>query len=238
MAEQEHAPQWALAVDLDLCTGCQACTVACYAENNIGVSDAGQLAMGRNRQWIRIERYWEHIDYPDVGARFLPIMCQQCAKAPCEPVCPVFASVHSYDGLNTQVYNRCIGTRYCGQNCPYKVRVFNFFPPEFPEPLNQQLNPDVTVRSVGIMEKCTFCVQRIRRAREEAQVQGRPIYDGEIQPACVQTCPPGALVFGNAMDPDSQVSRLMRSQRGFRLLESFDTLPSVVYLKKANTSDV
>lgn len=202
------------------------------------MSGEDQVAMGRGRHWIRVERYWERTDFPDVGARLAPVMCQQCGDAPCEPVCPVFASVHSQDGLNTQVYNRCIGTRYCGHNCPYKVRVFNFFPPEFPAPLEQQLNPDVTVRSVGIMEKCTFCVQRIRRATREARAEGRQVADGDIQPACVQTCPAGALVFGDGADPTSRVAQLMRSPRGSRLLESLDTKPSVVYLHRADTNDV
>jgi molybdopterin-containing oxidoreductase family iron-sulfur binding subunit len=227
-----------LAVDLDLCTGCQACVVACRAENNISVVGEEAAAMGRAQHWIRIERYWDEGEYPDVRARLLPLMCQQCGKAPCEPVCPVFASVHSEDGLNSQVYNRCIGTRYCAHNCPYKVRVFNYFKPQFPEPLEQQLNPDVTVRSVGIMEKCTFCVQRIRRVRQQAKAEGRPVADGEIMPACVQTCPPGALVFGDAGDPESQVARLMKSRRGFRFLEAFNTDPSVVYLKREGGPDV
>ena len=233
----EQATRWALAIDLDLCTGCQACVVACVAENNIRVVGEEPAAMGRVLHWIRIERYWEETSYSEAAARFLPVMCQQCTNAPCEPVCPVFASVHSEDGLNSQVYNRCIGTRYCAQNCPYKVRVFNYFAPEIPAPLDQQLNPDVTVRSVGIMEKCTFCVQRIRRARQQARVEGRSVADGEITPACVQTCPPGALVFGDAGDPDSQVSRLMGSRRGFRLLEAFNSLPSVVYLKRGGGPD-
>lgn len=218
-------------VDLDLCTGCQACVVACYAENNVGVVGEEQVRMGRGLHWMRIERYWEG-EYPDVRARFLPVMCQQCDEAPCEPVCPVFATLHSEDGLNSQIYSRCIGTRYCAANCPYKARVFNFFPPEFPPPLEQQLNPDVTVRSVGIMEKCTFCVQRIRRVRQRARSEGRDIVDEEIVPACAQTCPPGALVFGDSNDPESRVSRLLESQRGFRLLESLDTKPSVYYLKR------
>lgn len=218
-------------VDLDLCTGCQACVVACYAENNVGVAGEEQVRMGRGLHWMRIERYWEG-EYPDVRARFLPVMCQQCDEAPCEPVCPVFATLHSEDGLNSQIYSRCIGTRYCAANCPYKARVFNFFPPEFPPPLEQQLNPDVTVRSVGIMEKCTFCVQRIRRVRQRARSEGRDIVDEEIVPACAQTCPPGALVFGDSNDPESRVSRLLQSQRGFRLLESLDTKPSVYYLKR------
>jgi len=227
-----------MVVDLDVCTGCQACAVACLAENNVGIVGEEEAAIGSAQHWIRIERYWDEGEYPEVRAQFLPVMCQQCGKAPCEPVCPVFASVHSEDGLNSQVYNRCIGTRYCAHNCPYKARVFNFFAPQFPSPLEQQLNPDVTVRSVGIMEKCTFCVQRIRRAREQARVEDRPIADGEIMPACVQTCPPGALVFGDAGDPDSQVSRLMASRRGIRLLEAFNTEPSVVYLKREGGLDV
>lgn len=193
--------------------------------------------MGRAPHWIWIQRYWQDGEHPEAAARFLPVMCQQCANAPCEPVCPVFASVHSEDGLNSQIYNRCIGTRYCAHNCPYKARVFNFFQPEFPPPLEQQLNPDVTVRSRGIMEKCTFCVQRIRRVRHQARVEGRPIADGEIMPACVQTCPPGALVFGDAGDPASEVARLMSSRRGFRLLDAFNSLPSVVYLKRGGGPD-
>jgi Fe-S-cluster-containing dehydrogenase component len=212
--------------------------VACYAENNIGVTEEDQAAMQRVRQWILVDRYWEtHGDFPDVSARFLPVMCQQCAKAPCEPVCPVFASLHSRDGLNEQVYNRCIGTRYCAQNCPYKARVFNFFAPEFPAPLEQQLNPDVTVRTVGIMEKCTFCVQRIRRAVQRAGTESRDITDSEITPACVQTCPPGALVFGNLNDPTSRVAGLWSSPRGFKLLEAVGSEPSVVYLQKIGTTD-
>jgi Fe-S-cluster-containing dehydrogenase component len=144
----------------------------------------------------------------------------------------VFASVHSSDGLNLQVYNRCVGTRYCGNNCPYKVRVFNFYSPDFPEPLNHQLNPDVTVRGVGIMEKCTFCVQRIRRAREQARVENRAIIDGEILPACVQTCPTGAMTFGDLNDRSSEVSALFESERRLFLLDFIQTKPSLVYLKK------
>jgi Fe-S-cluster-containing dehydrogenase component len=230
-----HVPQWGMVVDLDLCSGCQACVVACFAENNIGMVGADQLKMQRSRHWIWNERYWVG-EYPDVQARLQLLFCQQCGTAPCEPVCPVFASVHSSDGLNLQVYNRCVGTRYCGNNCPYKVRKFNFFGPKFDAPLEQQLNPDVTVRSPGLMEKCTFCVQRIRRAREEARVQGREVVDGEIQPACVQTCPTGAMTFGDQADPTSEVSRLMRNPRRHRLLESMRTEPSVVYLTRGGAA--
>ena len=220
-----------MVVDLDLCTGCGACTVACYAENNCGVVGEDQMYINRGHHWIRIERYWVG-DFPDVQARLLPMMCQQCTDAPCEPVCPVFASVHSFDGLNLQVYNRCVGTRYCGNNCPYKVRLFNFFRPDFPPPLNQQLNPDVTVRGI-VMEKCTFCIQRIRRAREEAEAQGRVLADGDIVVACQQTCPTGAIVFGDANDPTSHVAALLRSDRGVKMLEFLNTKPNVLYLKRA-----
>jgi Fe-S-cluster-containing dehydrogenase component len=228
-------PRWVIVVDLDRCTGCQACVVACHAENNIPVTGEKEAAYGRWMHWIIIHRYWEG-EYPNVKARFMPVLCQQCTEAPCEPVCPVFATYHNDEGLNAQIYNRCIGTRYCGNACPYKVRVYNWFDPEFPEPLTEQLNPDVTVRTRGIMEKCTFCVQRIRRVEIEAHAEGRDPTDGEIQPACVQTCPPNALFFGDLNDPDSQVSQLAHSRRSFRLLPELGTNPAVIYLKGGETS--
>jgi molybdopterin-containing oxidoreductase family iron-sulfur binding subunit len=224
-----------MVVDLDRCTGCQACVVACHAENNIPVVGEEESARGRSMHWIRIERYWEG-EFPNVKARFMPVLCQQCTEAPCEPVCPVFATYHSPEGLNAQIYNRCIGTRFCGSACPYKVRMFNWFRPSFPEPLNQQLNPDVSIRERGVIEKCTFCVQRIHAAEIEARAEDRELADGEIQPACVQTCPPGALVFGNLRDPDSRVSQLTRSNRSFRLLDQLGTDPAVIYLKGGETS--
>jgi molybdopterin-containing oxidoreductase family iron-sulfur binding subunit len=220
-----------MVIDLDKCTGCGACVVACHAENNVPIVSEREVARGRGQHWIRIERYWEG-DYPDVHAHFLPVMCQQCQRAPCEPVCPVYATYHSErEHLNIQIYNRCVGTRYCANNDPYKVRFFNFFAPEFDEPLTQQLNPDVTVRSAGVMEKCTFCVQRIRRAEEQALVEGRALRDGEVQPACVQTCPPGALVFGDLNDASSRVARLVKNEHPFRLLEELGTEPSIYYLR-------
>ncbi len=155
--------------------------------------------------WLRIERFWVG-EYPDVRVRFLPVMCQHCHDAPCEPVCPVYASYHNPDGLNGQVYNRCVGTRYCGNNCPYAVRVFNFYNHDWPKPLDSQLSPDITVRPRGVMEKCSFCIQRIRRAKEDAKGEGRLIRDGEVQPACVQTCPAEAMVFGNLAEPRSRVA--------------------------------
>jgi molybdopterin-containing oxidoreductase family iron-sulfur binding subunit len=236
----EQAPRWAMAVDLERCIGCSACQTACVAENNIGLVGPELVAQGRLIQWMRIERYFEEEDEVhdmDGGAHhrkvtFLPMMCQQCGTAPCEPVCPVYASYHTPDGLNGQVYNRCVGTRYCANNCPYKVRYFNYFSYEWPEPLNWQLNPEVTVRSKGIMEKCTFCVQRIRSSEHQARVQGRPVRDGEIVPACAQTCPGNAIVFGNAEDPNSRVSKTIESNRGFRVFEELNTQSAVVYLKK------
>jgi Fe-S-cluster-containing dehydrogenase component len=223
--------KWTMIIDLDKCTGCNGCVVACHAENNVPIVSEEEVVRGRGQHWIRIERYWEG-EYPNVKARFLPVLCQQCSRAPCEPVCPVYATYHSQrENLNVQVYNRCVGTRYCANNCPYKVRFFNFFDPEFEVPLTEQLNPDVTVRSAGVMEKCTFCVQRIRRVEEQALVENRPVRDGEVQPACVQSCPSSALIFGDLNDPTSQVAARVGDQRRFRLLEHLGTEPSVYYLK-------
>jgi Fe-S-cluster-containing dehydrogenase component len=227
----EH--KWTMVVDLDRCTGCSACVVACHAENNVPIVNEDQVWRGRSIHWIHLQRYWEG-DYPQKQARFIPTMCQQCAKAPCEPVCPVFASLRSTrQGLNLQVYNRCVGTRYCQNNDPYKVRFFNFYPPRFDPPLEQQLNPDVTVRSLGVMEKCTFCLQRINRAEQAALAEGRALRTDEVIPACVQTCPPSALMFGDTNDPNSAIRRVITGNRyrSFRLLESLGTEPAVVYLK-------
>ena len=164
--------KWGMVIDLDRCTGCQACVIACQAENNIPINDDSSFLDGRAIEWLRIERYWEG-DYPDIKARFLPVLCQHCDNAPCESVCPVYATYHNNEGLNVQVYNRCVGTRFCGNNCPYHARLFNYWEPVWPEDLRNQLNPDVTVRTRGIMEKCTFCIQRIRRStRGGKQVEG------------------------------------------------------------------
>ena len=173
--------KWQMVVDTDRCTGCQACVIACQAENNVPLNAESQFDARRAHMWIRIERYWEG-ELPDVKARFLPVMCQQCGNAPCEPVCPVFATYHNQEGLNVQVYNRCVGTRFCQNNCPYHARMFNWWEPVWPESLTNQLNPDVTVRSRGVMEKCTFCVQRIRRGELDADRDGRDVADGDIQP--------------------------------------------------------
>jgi molybdopterin-containing oxidoreductase family iron-sulfur binding subunit len=230
----ESQPRWAMAIDMERCIGCSACTTACYAENNIGIVGPEQVARGRLLQWIRIERYFEgpEAETAPTHVNFLPMLCQQCGNAPCEPVCPVYAAYHTPDGLNAQIYNRCVGTRYCANNCSYKVRVFNWFTWQWPEPLNWQLNPDVGVREKGVMEKCTFCVQRIRDAQNQARLQGRGVHDGEIVPACAQTCPGEAIVFGNVKDPNSRVAQVAASGRGYRVLEELNTQPAITYLKR------
>ena len=225
------ARQWGMVIDLDRCTGCEACVVACHAENNIATVGEDQAAKGRAMHWIRVERYYDG-DFPDVRMKFMPVMCQQCGDAPCEPVCPTFASYHTEEGLNGQIYNRCIGTRYCANACPYNLRFFNFFNPEWPKPLNLQFNPDVSIRDVGVMEKCTFCGHRIRAAEIQAEADKRALKDGEVQPACVQSCPTKAMVFGDLNDPQSEVSRLARSGRATKLLEELGTKPQVIYLKR------
>jgi Fe-S-cluster-containing dehydrogenase component len=223
-------PHWAMVVDVDRCTGCEACVTACHAENNIPTVGDDQASRGRAMHWIRVERYWEG-EYPNARLRYQPVMCQQCDAAPCEPVCPTYASYHTPEGLNGQVYNRCIGTRFCANACPYTVRYFNFFNPVWPKPLQLQLNPDVSVRSVGIMEKCTFCVQRIHAGEDQAKAENRELQDGEIKPACVQSCAPMALVFGDKDDPNSEVSRLSKSSRAVKLLGELGTQPNASYLQ-------
>ena len=233
MAQQldQNKFKWGMVIDVDRCTGCEACVIACQAENNIPLNEEDRFHEGRAIEWIRIERYWEG-EYPNVKAKFLPVLCQHCENAPCEPVCPVFATYHNNQGLNVQVYNRCVGTRYCANNDPYQVRFFNFWEPEWPESLENQLNPDVTVRTRGLMEKCSFCIQRIRRTERTLKNEGRDLRDGELQPACAQTCPTDALVFGNMKDPESRAAKLAKSDRHYKLLETLGTEPNVVYLKK------
>lgn len=222
--------RWGMVVDLDRCIGCGACAVSCAAENNIGVVGEKQILAGREMAWLRIERYHDPEDYRKII--FLPMMCQHCDNAPCESVCPVYAPHHSKEGLNNQIYNRCIGTRFCGQNCPYKVRRFNWLEWEWPDPLPMQLNPDVTVRSKGVMEKCSFCIQRIKDGHDAAKNEKRQIRDGEVIPACVQTCPTQAMSFGNFMDPQSRVRRLTNDRRAYQVMGYLNTKPAVIYLKK------
>ena len=256
--------RWAMTIDLARCTGCAACVTACYSENNIPTVGAPwqgpkimpdrsgfgmNITRSREMAWIRLERYFE-IDRepkdvafdPNFDTRVIPMLCQQCGNAPCEPVCPVYATYHSPDGLNVQVYNRCVGTRYCSNNCPYKVRYFNWFgygEPNrsqyaFPEPLNWQLNPDVTVRGKGVMEKCTFCVQRIKEAENRATLEKRELEPDEFTVACAQACPSRAIVFGDAADPKWSVSKLVNDERAYHVFEELNTYTAVVYLKKVN----
>ncbi len=233
-AEPPHPEhRWAMAIDLDRCTGCEACVVACFAENNVPVMGPEAAAQGRYMGWLRIERYLGDEPGGALDVRLLPMLCQQCTNAPCEPVCPVYATYHTPEGLNAQVYNRCVGTRYCSNNCPYKVRTFNWRDARFERPLDLQLNPDVTVRSRGVMEKCTFCIQRIRYAEGQARDEQRKVADGEVVPACAQTCPAQAIVFGDANDPASRVSRVARDRRAFQALEDLGTRPAITYLARA-----
>jgi molybdopterin-containing oxidoreductase family iron-sulfur binding subunit len=232
--------RWAMSVDLNACTGCGACVVACYAENNIPVVGPDLIRRGREMAWIRIDRFEERVAPGASDVRFVPMMCQHCGSAPCEMVCPVYATYHNPEGLNAQVYNRCLGTRYCSHNCPYKVRAFNWFDysaPQtttfaFPEPLNWQLNPDVTVRSKGVMEKCTMCIQRILEGKGNAKDEQRDVRDGEIQTACAQTCPAQAITFGDLVDVESAVHLKSFGERKYWVFEELNTKPGVTYLQK------
>jgi molybdopterin-containing oxidoreductase family iron-sulfur binding subunit len=223
--------KWEMAVDLSACVGCSACVVACQSENNIAVVGPERIAESREMHWIRIDRYYEG-DPEAPSVIHQPVLCQHCDNAPCEIVCPVNATTHSADGLNQMAYNRCVGTRYCSNNCPFKVRHFNFF--EYTAfkkaPENLVYNPDVSVRPRGVMEKCTFCIQRIQDARQRAKVEERRLADGDITPACVKACPADAIVFGDANSPDSRVAQLKRSDRGYRMLEELGIKPSITYL--------
>ena len=237
---------WGLAIDLNACTGCSACVIACQAENNVPVIGRDEVLNRRIMHWMRIDRYYSELaENPEVF--HMPIMCQHCDNAPCENVCPVAATPHSDEGLSQMAYNRCIGTRYCMNNCPYRVRRFNWFQftnnekYSFTDDIDLSrmvLNPDVLVRTRGVVEKCTLCVQRIQEGKLNAKKENRKLLDGEIKPACLQSCAADAIIFGDLNDKDSNIAKAYDNERNYHLLEELHTLPSVGYLTKVkNKSD-
>lgn len=223
--------KWGMVIDLDRCTGCQACVVACQAENNIAAPQQDQAIKGRSIAWMELTTFVEG-RYPRVKIRMLPRPCMHCEHPPCVKVCPVGATQLSEEGIVGQIFSRCIGCRYCTTACPYTVRYFNWYPPSWPEPMKKGINPDVSIRPKGVVEKCTFCHHRLQQARDQASYEGRSLRPGEYVPACVEACPASAMWFGDLEDRSSQVSRLASSRRAFKLLEDLGTEPKVIYLRE------
>ena len=225
--------RFGMVIDLDVCAGCQCCTAACRMENNIPFAGPEEGAQGRSISWMQVLSIVEG-EYPRPRARFLPLPCMHCENPPCVKVCPVGATYKSEDGITAQIYARCIGCRYCTTACPYTRRFFNWFAPRWPPPMEEMLNPDVSVRPKGVVEKCTFCAQRVRRAKEEARREERALRDEDLLrlPACAETCPTEAITFGDLEDPASTVAKLARSPRAFRLYDDLGTHPQVYYLSE------
>jgi Fe-S-cluster-containing dehydrogenase component len=222
-------PRWGMVIDLAKCTACQACVVACQTENNVPCVDPEQAAKGRIISWLSVLPELQG-EYPRLSMRLMPLPCLHCDSPPCILVCPVQATGITPEGIVRQTFPRCIGCRYCTNACPYTRRMFNWYRPQFPGDLEQALNPDVSVRPLGVVEKCTLCHHRLMRAREEAEAEGRALAEGDYKPACVEICPAQAMYFGDLEDPNSQVAQLMRSPRAFRYLEELGTEPKVNYL--------
>ena len=238
-AHPDSPYRWGMSIDQDACTGCNACMAACITENNVPVVGPENIRIGREMHWLRIERYVENADEREVDVRHTPLACMHCGAAPCESVCPALATYHSKEGLNVMVENRCIGTRFCSNNCPYKARRFNHWSYDWyvPEPENWALNPDVMVRAKGVMEKCTYCVQRINGARDVARKENRTIRDGEIVTACQQVCPSNAIAFGNLREKDAVVTKLRVDRRAYRVLEHLYTRPATSYLMNVRRAE-
>ncbi len=222
-------PRWGMVIDLDRCTGCGACEVACKSENNVTTVSPEQADLGRAMGWMKVMTEVEG-DFPNTTMRFMPRPCMHCDNPPCVKVCPVAATYINDEGIVGQIYPRCIGCRYCANACPYTVKYFNWFAPQWPESEQAHLNPDVSVRPKGVIEKCTFCHHRLQKAREDARAEGRELREADYQPACVEVCPTGAIVFGDLDDPQHRVAALKHDPRAMRLMEDLGTQPKVYYL--------